>query len=139
MSSTETNKATYGRMIAAMDRQDFAAVRETFAADFVAHPSGQSMPAEGFEQMGRMFYAAFPDGRHEVHGMVADGDQVVARVTFSGTHTADFMGIPPSGKRQSCTGVQWARVRDGKISELWGEFDQLGLLQRMGAIPGGAP
>jgi len=124
MSNTETNKAVFRRFIESMDKQDYLATRAMMSADFRAHPSGQTMPAEGYEQMGRMFYAAFPDGSHQVHAMIAEGDLVVARITFAGTHDGNFMGIPRSHKRASCTGFMMARVAGGKIAEMWGEFDQ---------------
>ena len=124
MSNAETNKAVFRRYMECMDKQDFSSLRAMFTPDFRAHPSGQTMPAEGYEQMARMFYAAFPDGTHELNALLADGDLVCARVTFAGTHKGDFMGIAPSGKRGACTGFTMARIVGGKIAEMWGEFDQ---------------
>jgi predicted ester cyclase len=124
MSNAETNKAVFRRFIECMDGQDYASVRAMFAPDFRAHPSGQTMPAEGYEQMGRMFYSAFPDGKHELHALLAEGDLVCARITFAGTHHGDFMGIAPTRKRAACTGFMMARIAGGKIAEMWGEFDQ---------------
>jgi predicted ester cyclase len=124
MSNAEANKAVFRRFIDIMDKQDYASVRTMFTADFRAHPSGQTMPAEGYEQMSRMFYSAFPDGTHQVNAFLAEGDLVCARVTFAGTHQGDFMGIAPTKKRASCTGFMMARIAGGKIAEMWGEFDQ---------------
>lgn len=133
MSNTETNKAVFRRFMESMDKQDYASARAMMAADFRAHPSGQTMPAEGYEQMGRMFYAAFPDGKHELHALLAEGDMVCARATFAGTHTGDFMGMAPTQKRATCTGFMMARVMGGKIAEMWGEFDQQ-FMQKSGLV-----
>ena len=124
MSNAETNKAVFRRFIECMDKQDYASVRVMFTSDFRAHPSGQTLPAEGYEQIGRMFYGAFPDGAHELNALLAEGDLVCARVTFAGTHDGDFMGIAPTRKRAACTGFMMARIFNGKIAEMWGEFDQ---------------
>jgi len=118
------NKAVLRRYFESMDKQDFAACRAMFTSDFVGHPGGMTMPADGFEQMGRMFYAAFPDGTHQLHTLIAEGDVVCARFTFTGTHDGNFMGIAPTGKRGACSGIMVARVAGGKIAESWSEFDQ---------------
>jgi predicted ester cyclase len=124
MSNAETNKAVFQRFIELIDKQDYPSVHRMFAADFRAHPSGQTMPAEGWEQMSRMFYGAFPDGIHELKALLADGDLVCARFNFAGTHNGDFMGIAPTRKRAACTGFMMARIAGDKIAEMWAEFDQ---------------
>jgi predicted ester cyclase len=78
---------------------------------------------------------AFPDTHFTIDAMVAEGDLVATRWTAQGTHTGDLMGIAPSGQRVTVTGMNINRVVNGKLSEGWGNFDQLGLLQQIGAIP----
>jgi len=80
MSNAETNKALFRRFIECMDKQDFASVRAMFAPEFRAHPSGQTMPAGGYEQMCRMFYTAFPDGKQMTRPPELDALEI-----FSGT------------------------------------------------------
>ncbi len=67
--------------------------------------------------------------------MIAEGDKVVARQTFRGTHREEFLGIAPSGKQFSSTGIDIVRMVDGKIVEHWSSFDMLGMMQQLGAIP----
>jgi predicted ester cyclase len=82
-----------------------------------------------------MFQSAFPDLRYTIENIIADGDMVAERMRFEGTHRGDFQGLPPTGMRVSFTGMQISRMSGGKIVELWGEFDALGMMQQLGAIP----
>jgi len=81
-----------------------------------------------------MSYAAFSDGRHTIHEIYESGDHVFARGSFSGTHTGDFMGMPPTGKEISVTEMNFDRFADGKLVEHGAEADMVGLMQ-LGAIP----
>src|SRR4051794_21019140 len=54
---------------------------------------------EDMKQTVRMVTAAFPDNHHRVEELIAEGDRVVARVTLTGTHEGEFMGLPPTGRR----------------------------------------
>lgn len=68
--------------------------------------------------------------------MLAEGDKVVVRVTFRGTHQSPFMGIPPTGKQVTATGVELARLAGGKIvQEGWHYYDHLSLLHQLGGPP----
>ena len=78
--------------------------------------------------------AGFPDYQTIIDDLVAEGDKVVARITMSGTNTGNFMGIPPTGKHVSFTGIYIARIANGKIVEHWGEEDAVSLLQQLGAL-----
>jgi predicted ester cyclase len=78
---------------------------------------------------------AFPDCRFTIDDMIAEGDQVVTKKTFTGTHTADLNGIPPTGKRVTLQFVDIMRVRDGQIVEHWLAMDQLSFMQQLGVLP----
>jgi predicted ester cyclase len=82
-----------------------------------------------------MFQAGFPDIRVTIEDQLGEGDQVVTRMTFYGTQRGEFQGLPPTGKSVTFTGINIARIEGGKIAELWSEFDALGVLQQLGAIP----
>ena len=86
-----------------------------------------------------VFRAAFPDSHHTVEDLIAEGDKVVTRFTWSGTHRGEFMGVPPTGRRVAVGGIWIHRVIGGRIVEGrdWGQVDWLGLLQQLGAPPGG--
>ena len=81
------------------------------------------------------FMNAFPDSRVTIDDMIAEGDQVVTKKTFTGTHTGEFAGIPPTGKPVTLQFVDIMRVRDGKIVEHWNCIDQLSFMQQLGVIP----
>jgi predicted ester cyclase len=74
----------------------------------------------------------------EPHEMLAEGDMVCARVTFSGTHQGEFMGLPPTGKRIEVDAIDIVRIRDGQVAEHWGVFDAMLMMQQLGAIPEGS-
>jgi predicted ester cyclase len=67
--------------------------------------------------------------------MIEEGDRVAVRTTFEATHTGDFFGIPPTGRRVSFTGVHIMRYSDGKLIEHWGSNDDLGLMRQLGVVP----
>jgi steroid delta-isomerase-like uncharacterized protein/4-oxalocrotonate tautomerase family enzyme len=82
------------------------------------------------------FYEAMPDWHVSEDYVVAQGDRVASRGTISGTHLGNFMGVPPSGKKVSWTGIIIYRLdENGKIIERWQDFDAVSMLQQMGVIP----
>ena len=80
--------------------------------------------------------AAFHGLRVTIEDMMADGDRVTCRFTARGVHAGEFMGLPPTGKRIEMTGIEIFRLRDGRIVELWGEANLLGLMRQLGISPG---
>jgi predicted ester cyclase len=82
-----------------------------------------------------MVYSATPNLSHTIEDMLAEGDRVAVRLTARGTHTGEFMGIPPTGKQVTVTGTVICRIAEGKIQEDWFNSDALGLLQQLGVIP----
>ncbi len=67
--------------------------------------------------------------------VVAEGDRVVVRWSAQGSHEGELMGIPATGKPVKVTGIDISRIVAGKIVEAWGEFDGMGIMQQIGAIP----
>ena len=135
--STEENKALARQQFAEWDRDGFANIDALAAPNFVAHLPGAPSPLDlaGFKQYAAPFDEGFPGGKLTIDDQIAEGDVVVTRNTWHATHTGNFQGIPPTGKQVAMTGIAIMRVANGKIAEFWGEFDALGLLQQIGAIP----
>jgi steroid delta-isomerase-like uncharacterized protein len=136
--STQANKAIYRRWFEeVVTGRNLALADELLAADYALHFPGMPAPLDrtGHLQLLGMFHTAFPDWREVVEDVIAEGDRVVIRVTGSGTHSGDFQGMPPTGKWVTATGVGIGRIADGRIVESWAEYDALGLLQQLGAIP----
>jgi steroid delta-isomerase-like uncharacterized protein len=135
--STETHKALCQRIVAEVMRGNLDAAGELLTTDYSDHadPLGTPPGAESAKQRWAMLRTAFPDGRITIEDMIAEGDKVAVRFTFRGTHTGDFMGMPPSGKQVAVTGIDINRIASGKLAERWANFDTLGMLQQLGVMP----
>ena len=116
---------------------NLAAMDELFATDFVFnYPApGVAPNREGYKQTVTMFVAPFADIHGTIEDTVAEGDKVVVRWTWHCTHKGDFMGIAATGKAVTITGICILRIVGGKIVEEWGEMDNLGMMQQLGAVP----
>jgi predicted ester cyclase len=78
------------------------------------------------------FRAAFPDFRATIHDQIAEGDKVVTRKVFHGTHHGELMGVAPTGRPVEIEVIDIVRVKNGRIVEHWNVVDRLGLLQQLG-------
>lgn len=122
MTDTDRNKALLCRFYEEFwNAGNVAAVDELVAEDFVDHQPVDGMPSgrEGFAELIRLWHGGFPDMTETVEDLIAEGDRVVGRFTFRGTHTGEFLGVPPTGRSVSMTGIDIVRVRDGRIAEFW--------------------
>jgi steroid delta-isomerase-like uncharacterized protein len=137
--SIEENKALVRRLVEGvwttgnLDAAD--ALLAPNMVDHAAQMGGGLGDREGFKNQVRMFRSAFPDGHTRIDDMIAEGDKVVLRWTDGGTHRGEFMGIAPTGRPVTITGIDIYRIADGKIVEYWCNEDELGLLRQLGAIP----
>ena len=114
-----------------------AVAEELLADDFVDHsPFGPfSADRDGVIALFGMFFEAFPDLHAVIHEQYADGDKVITRKTFHGTHTNDFMGIPATGNAVEFDVIDVLTVRDGTMREHWNVVDGLALMIGVGAVP----
>ena len=96
---------------------------------------GMPSTVEGMMQMLSAFRNAFPDLQVTVGEMIAEGDKVAYRLTVTGAHTGEFMGIPATGKRVTFTETHIDQLANGQLVRHDGDSDQLGLLQQLGVIP----
>jgi steroid delta-isomerase-like uncharacterized protein len=119
-------------------RGDEAALEELLAPDFVDHDAlpGQSPDREGHRQILAAFRSAFPDLNVTTEDIVSEGDKVVTRWTARGTHQGELMGIAPTGKGVTIKGIDVLRVAEGRIAERWAQFNDLEVMQQLGAVPG---
>jgi predicted ester cyclase len=138
--STEDHKAIVRRLFDAVwNTGNVALLDELLAPGFVDHAAqmgGGDPTAEGFKTQVRLFRAAFPDGRSQIEDLIAEGDRVVARWSDGGTQRGEWMGVAPTGKRVTTTGIDIYRIAGGRIAEFWCNEDELGLLRQLGAIQG---
>lgn len=112
------------------------ALAEVYAEDVIMHePAEDIVGIEGLTQFVSMIRAAFPDLRVTLDDAIAEGDKVVSRWTAQGTHQGELMGIAPTGNRVTIAGITIHRIEDGKIVEEWENWDALGMMQQIGAVP----
>ncbi|MEK6274516.1 MAG: ester cyclase [Actinomycetota bacterium] len=137
--STEENKAIVRRVNDEVwSEGHLDVIDELIADDFVATVVGapeQIRGLQGFREFVVMYRTAFPDLRITVDEQFAEGETVITRWTAIGTNEGELMGMPATGKQATTAGININRISGGKLVEGWGLFDQLGLLQQIGAIP----
>jgi steroid delta-isomerase-like uncharacterized protein len=127
------NAATLRRFLEEADRRNLDAWKEICTPEYQLHFAGEAPKSlEEHIQANKAMPEAFPDFRHTIEDIVAQGDRAVFRVTLHGTHQGSFMGIPATGKAIQYTAMGMARFKDGKIAEMWMEADFLGLFQQLG-------
>ncbi len=81
------------------------------------------------------FLGAFPDLHVTVEDLIAEGDKIVGRVTLTGTHQGELMGIPATGKKVSYSEILIVRISNGKAVEEWEVSDTMSMMQQLGVIP----
>ena len=135
--STEENKQLIGRIIeGTINDRNPAVMDELAAPDYVYHDAAS--PVHGvaaFKQLAGVFLGAFPDLRLTIEDQIAEGDQVLTRLTIRGTQRGDFMDIPPTGKGVEASALLLSRFRNGKLVEEWERFDTMHFMQQLGVVP----
>ncbi len=134
--SLEQNKAIVLKFYEAFDQQDIEQGLKLMSADIIARGLDRN-PLQGYDavmQYEAMMFVAFPDGRHILEKAIAEGDKVVTRGIFKGTHQGELMGIPPTGKQVTFSVVHIDRIENGKIVEHWGQGDVQELMQQLGIL-----
>jgi steroid delta-isomerase-like uncharacterized protein len=111
------------------------ALDELLTPDGVDHTFGSQNPEQAKQFFG-MIQQAFPDLRVEVHDVIAEGELVAARVTYTGTHQGEFVGIPATGRKTTTSGVDFFRMQDRRQAEHWGGPDMFSFLTQLGVMPG---
>jgi steroid delta-isomerase-like uncharacterized protein len=110
-------------------------IDELVAPDSIIHglgDAGRDMrgPA-GFRSFYDHFRSAFSDLHVTVEDIIAENDKVVSRIRFTGTHTGDGLGIAPTRRQFTSTGIVITQWRNGQITDSWNEFDAAGMMQQL--------
>ena len=110
---------------------------ELYAPGYINHiaPFGLKSDAEGVKALIAEQIAAFPDWQISVDYVIQQGHKYIVKWTLTGTHTGDYFGYKPTGRKFRISGVDIETIVDGKITEHDGAEDMLGLLQQIGAVP----
>lgn len=135
----EKNKALFIRLLEESDKGNLDIVDELYSDEYVDHspsPVRAIKPGKaGIQHATQLFYTAFPDTKHEIFQLVAEGEFVVAHIAAKGTHTGEFLGIPPTHKEVVLSGIAIYRFLDGRIRERWAFSSQPGVLEQLGIDP----
>ena len=137
--SAEENRASLQRAVAHFnDPASRAAYLELYDAEAVLHGyQGVEPGLANIRRFYEAFWAAIPDARLTIEDVLTEGDRLACRFVVRGTHRGELMGIRPTGKPVNLPGLTILRFRAGKCIERWSQADFLGLLQQLGAVPGG--
>jgi steroid delta-isomerase-like uncharacterized protein len=131
--TTEENKALVRRFIKEIFEQGWLeAVDELCADDFIGHSWGNA-DKEGLKAAMARVGQGLTDAKFNIEDVIAEGDLVAVRLTASARHVGDFMGMAASGRSYEIGEIHIFRVRDGKVSEHWHQFDTAGLMKQLGA------
>ncbi len=114
------------------------AIDEMASPDAIGHGQAQhdiDIGLKEFRKFAAGLHGAFPDFQVTLDQVIEQGDKVVTRWTTTMTHKGEFLGFAPTGKKATVTGTTILRIVNGKIVEGWDNWDQLGLLVQIGAVP----
>jgi steroid delta-isomerase-like uncharacterized protein len=115
-------------------RRHVDAIDELLTDDFIEHTPapGQATDRQGAKDFIGQMLLAFPDLDFTIQNQIAEGDTVAAVVTMTGTHRADFVGVPATGRQVSVQVMDTARARDGRFCDHWGMVDMPTLMAQLG-------
>jgi predicted ester cyclase len=134
----EENKLLVRRFYEEIDKGNLDAMDEFLAEDYIDHNPppfpGLAPGREGVKQAFKMFWEATP-GYHQIEDQIAEGDQVVTRLTSFGKHERDLPGAPRTGNDMKMTSITIHRIANGKLVEKWSEKDVINLLVSIGKMP----
>lgn len=131
--SLEANKAVLRKVIEAINKRNLALLDELIAHDF-SYPAYQIRGLEVMKQVIEAERKGFPDWHVTIEDIIAEGDRVWARLKETGTHTGEFRGLAPTGKKVTYMAVTIWRIVDGKIVEGWGVYDMLDYYKQLGVV-----
>ncbi|XYI00144.1 ester cyclase [Sorangium sp. So ce1128] len=136
--STHDLKSLYREYVETVwHKKNVDAAGDYFADDVVDHaaPPEQGPGLAGLKKTFAMFLEAFPDFRITIEDLIAEGDKLVARVSFTGTHRGAYHGIPATNRRVESGGTHIVRFVGKKVAEHWAHSDDLRTRQQLGLIP----
>jgi steroid delta-isomerase-like uncharacterized protein len=130
----EQNKETMRRFIEEVWNKGNFEVGEQIFHPGATSPSAPQLPTgpEGVKVIAERFRSAFPDFHMSIDMLIADGDEVAALFTETGTHLGELMGTPPTGKKVNFREIGILRFEGGQVVESWYEVDMLGMMRQLG-------
>jgi steroid delta-isomerase-like uncharacterized protein len=136
--SSEQNKAIVRRLFEEPWKGNLDVIDELTASEYIGHDPANPEPLrgpDGVKEFISTYRAAFPDARITVEEQLAEGDLVATRWSARGTHEGELMGIRPTGKQVTVSGLTISRLAGGKVVEEFQNWDTFGMMQQLGAVP----
>jgi predicted ester cyclase len=132
--SVEENKEVVRQFYAFFQRKEFDAANSLVSPGFISHRTTGDMSGDQLLGDTTAIFKAFPDTSISIEHLIGEGDLVSFREVATGTHTGEYMGIPPTGKKFKIVNACTLRIHDGKWAEAWTNIDQFNQLQQLGAV-----
>jgi steroid delta-isomerase-like uncharacterized protein len=121
----------------AMEDMDLAMIKSNIGQDYVLHLADgtEIVGADQYIKFVNALVAAIPDIKYKVEDIVADGDIIAIRASFTGTNTGPLRGIPPTGRKVSMREAFFVRLEGDKVVEEWSFINYMALMQQLGLAP----
>lgn len=119
------------------NKKNLNAADELIATNFVSHDAQSPMPVrgvEGYKQLVKHYLEAFPDCHFTIEDQIAEGQMEMTRWSVTSTHKGNLGNIPATGRQMTITGITFSRMENGKLAEMWTNWDTLGMLQQLGVL-----
>jgi steroid delta-isomerase-like uncharacterized protein len=113
-------------------------IKRWLTEDFVDHSPFGEADRDGMIARSQQIHDAFPDWTVVVEDVFASGDRAALRLRMYGTHKGSFLGAPPTGRKVGGSDLKIMRFRDGRLAEMWSEWDTASFLQQLGVLPAAA-
>jgi len=131
--SSRQNKAVIDKVLVLIDERNLDEAFELYALDYIYHgPTGDIRGRDGIRGLWEEFLDGFPDLKSTVLDTISEGNKVVLRWRIEGTHTREFLGVPPSGNEITLDVTVIFRIENGQLVEAWDQWDRLGLMRQIG-------
>lgn len=130
--SLEENKAIVRRFVEAYNERKLDLIDDFVASNYLDHTN--KVGREGLKQLFDVGLIAFPDWHETIEDIIAEGDKVWVRLSYTGTHKGEFMGLAPTGKKITSKAVDIYRIVNGKLAEYWNVTDNVNIFRQIGAI-----
>jgi predicted ester cyclase len=136
--SSEQNKTIVRRLLEEPWKGNLGVVDELIDRNYVGHDPSIPEPLrgpDGFKENVSTYRAAYSDAQITVDEQIAEGDRVATRWTGRGKHDGDLMGVAPTGKKVTVSGLTLSRLANGKVIEAYTNWDTYGMMQQLGIVP----
>jgi predicted ester cyclase len=128
----EKNKTVVRGFIEAYNERKLDLIDDFVSPVYIDHSN--NVGREGLKRLITMGLTSFPDWHETIEDIIAEGDKVWVRLSYTGTHKGEFMGLTPTGKKITSKAVDIYRIVDGKLAEYWNVTDNVNIFKQVGAI-----